>query len=186
MMSEMEVPPNSFFVFEREGVTNNNDLGRRNPWRSGRQEDEPVVRSASSPSTRSSLQRRTTSMPFTQVGQLTINKIFFDKADYINAFSHSMLQREEVFLILTMSSRPAPCGSPAATSITSAMRGSSACLGVQTWVTRPWRSFATQHGGERKRWRRGPPSPFGREEKTTRRAEPIFAPPQLGVFRRRK
>ena len=121
---------------------------------------------------------------FTQVGQLTINKIFFDKADYINAFSHSMLQREEVFLILTMSSRPAPCGSPAVT-IASAMRGGSASPGVQTLVTRPWRSFITRHGGARGRQRRGNP-PFGREEKTTKRAEPNFAPPQLVVFNGRK
>ena len=30
------------YCSEREGVTNNNDLGRRNPWRSGRQDDEPI------------------------------------------------------------------------------------------------------------------------------------------------
>ena len=49
------------YCSEREGVTNNNDLGRRNPWRSGRQEEQ----CASS--------------------QHTINKIFSKEADNINA-----------------------------------------------------------------------------------------------------
>ena len=118
-----------------------------------------------------------------RVGQLTINKICTDEAVYINAF-FTRLQREGVSSILAMSTRPAPCGSPAAT-IASAMRCSLANPGVQTWVTRPWRSFGTRHGGARGRWRRGNlPSPL--EEKTTRRVEPNFAPPQLGVFSRRK
>ena len=72
-------------------------------------------------------------------------KICTDETDYTNAF-FTRLQREEVSSILAMSTRPAPCGSPAAT-IASAMRGSSASPGVQTWVTRPWRSFETRHGG---------------------------------------
>ena len=49
------------YCSEREGVTNNNDLGRRNPWRSGRQEEQ----CASS--------------------QLTINKIFPKEAANITA-----------------------------------------------------------------------------------------------------
>ena len=49
------------YCSEREGVTSNNDLGRRNPWRSGRKEEQ----CASS--------------------QHTINKIFSMEADNINA-----------------------------------------------------------------------------------------------------
>ena len=122
MRSEMEVPPNSLIAVKERGSPTTTT------WGGG------ILGGVGG--------RRKS-----RLAMLTINKISFDEADYINAFSHSMLQREEVFLILTMSSRPAPCGSPAATSITSAMRGSSACLGVQTWVTRPWRSFETRHGG---------------------------------------
>ena len=101
---------------------------------------------------------------FTQVGQLTINKIFSDKADYINAFSRSMLQREEVFSILAMSSRPAPCGSPAAT-IASAMRGSSASPGILTgckameefFLDSAWRGQRTMEERETLgEWRRTP------------------------------
>ena len=47
---------------------------------------------------------------------------------------------------------------------------------------RPWR---TRHGGARGRRRRGNP-PFGRVEKTTKRAEPNFAPTQLVVLSGRK
>ena len=135
------------YCSEREGVTNNNDLGRRNPWRSGRQEDEPI-------------------------GQLTINKICTDEADYINAF-FTRLQREEVSSILAMSTRPAPCGSPAVT-IASAMRGGSASPGVQTLVTRPWRSFITRHGGARGRRRGG--NPLGERRRPPRGRSPILLP----------
>ena len=72
------------YCSEREGVTSNNDLGRRNPWRSGRQEEQ----CASSQHTINKIfskEADNINASFPPGWQLTINKIFPKEADNINA-----------------------------------------------------------------------------------------------------
>ena len=86
-----------------------------------------------------------------------------------------MLQRE-VFSILAMSSRPAPCGSPAAT-IASAMRGSSASPGSLTGCKAMEEFFGLGMEGPEDD---GGEGNLGRVEKNTKRAESNVAPPRPG------
>ena len=88
-----------------------------------------------------------------------------DKISTLNFHFLKRFEREEVSSILAMSTRPAPCGSPAAT-IASAMRGSSASpdsltghIAMEEFLNSAWRSQRTSE------------EPFGREEKTRRTLE---------------
>ena len=83
---------------------------------------------------------------------------------------------EEVSSILAMSTRPAPCGSPAAT-IASAMRGSSASPGILTGCKAMEEFFGLGMEGPEDD---GGEGNLGRVEKNTKRAESNVAPPRPG------
>ena len=184
------------YCSEREGVTNNNDLGRRNPWRSGRQEEQ----CASSQHTINkifSMEADNINASFPPGWQLTINKIFSKEADNINASFPPgwQLTINKIFpkAADNINASFPPGGGVLDPSLNNNVQHS----GEQEVVTLrelpgrelpdPWfPGFGRRgHGGARGRQRRGNP-PFGREEKTTKRAEPNFAPPQLVVFSGRK
>ena len=95
------------------------------------------------------------------------------------AASHT---EEEVSSILAMASRPAPCGSPAAT-IASAMRGSSAspgsltgCKAMEEFLDSAWRGQRTTEERET----------LGERRRTPRGQSPILLPLDLVDFNKRK